>query len=202
MSAQQQLNNAQLALAQAQAQLAGTTITAPIAGRVLSVGGKVGALASPGGTGFIVLGDVADLTVKAQFSEADVGRLAVGQISTIVLPDQAKEFPGKVSQIDPAGTVSSKLVRYGVVIAFDSVPADLLLGQSATVTVTTQSVDNVLYVVSSAVTGVINGKGTVIVRAGGQDKPRTVTVGLRGSQYTEISAGLMEGDEVVLAAGA
>jgi HlyD family secretion protein len=98
--------------------------------------------------------------------------------------------------------VSSKLVRYGVVIAFDSVPADLLLGQSATVTVTTQSVDNVLYVASSAVTGVTNGTGTVVVRAGGQDKPRTVTVGLRGTQYTEISAGLMEGDEVVLAAGA
>jgi multidrug efflux pump subunit AcrA (membrane-fusion protein) len=198
LSAQQQLNNAELALVQAKARLAGTTITAPSGGRVLSVGGKVGAKASPGGTGFVVLGDVANLTVRAQFSEADVGRLAVGQISTIALPDRAAEFSGKVSQIDPAGTVSSKLVRYGVVIAFDSVPADLLLGQSATVTVTTGSVDNVLYVASAAVTGVANGTGTVLVRATGKDTTRTVTVGLRGDQYTEIKDGLSEGDEVVL----
>ena len=111
MAAQQQLNNAKLALLQAKAKLAGTTISAPIAGRVLSVGGKVGAKASPGGTGFVVLADVTSLTVKAQFSEADVGRLAVGQLSTITLPDRAKELPGKVSQIDPAGTVSGRLVK-------------------------------------------------------------------------------------------
>lgn len=202
MSAQQQLNNANLALVQARTKLAGTTITAPIAGRVLSVGGKVGVKASPGGTGFVVLGDVANLTVKALFSEADVGRLAVGQIATIALPDRAAEFPGKVSQIDPAGTVSSRLVKYGVVIAFDTVPADLLLGQSATVTVTTATVDDVLYVSSAAVTGVNNGKGTVTVRTGGKDEQRTVTVGLRGDQYTEISAGLAEGDEVVLPSSA
>jgi multidrug efflux pump subunit AcrA (membrane-fusion protein) len=122
----------------------------------------------------------------------------VGQVSTIALPDRAAEFPGKVSQIDPAGTVSSKLVKYGVVIAFDSVPADLLLGQSATVTVTTASVDNVLYVSSAAVTGVNNGSGKVTVRVGGKDTQRTVTVGLRGDQYTEISSGLAEGDEAVL----
>jgi multidrug efflux pump subunit AcrA (membrane-fusion protein) len=202
LSAQLQLNNAMLALTQANARLVGTTITAPIAGRVLSVGGKVGAKASPGGTGFVVLGDLANLTVTAQFSEADVGKLAVGQPATIGLPDRAAEVSGKVSQIDPAGTTSSRLVRYGVVIAFESVPADLLLGQSATVTVTTASVDNVLYLASAAVRGVSDGKGTVTVRAGGQDTQRTVSVGLRGDQYTEISSGLSEGDEVVLPTGA
>ena len=47
-----------LSLTQANARLAGTVITAPVAGRVLSVGGTVGARVSPGGTGFVVLGDV------------------------------------------------------------------------------------------------------------------------------------------------
>ena len=85
--------------------------------------------------------------VAAQFSEADVGRLAVGQIASITLPDGATSCAGKVSQIDPAGTVTNRLVRYGVVIAFDAVPADLLLGQSATVTVTTAGAEDVLYVI-------------------------------------------------------
>jgi multidrug efflux pump subunit AcrA (membrane-fusion protein) len=202
LSAQQQLNNAELSLRQAQTKLAGTVITAPIAGRVLSVGGKVGNTTSPGGTGFVVLGDIANLAVSAQFSEADVGRLAIGQASTITLPNSSTPLPGKVSQIDPAGTVSSRLVRYGVIIAFDAVPADLLIGESATVLVTTASAADVLYVASAAVTGVAGGAGTVTVRANGRDERRTVKIGLRGDQFTEIRSGLASGDQVVLPSAA
>jgi len=192
-SAQQQLNNAQLAVRQAQQRLAGTVLVAPIAGKVLSVGGTVGSQERPGGTGFIVLGDVHDTAVQAQFSEADVAHLAVGQPATITLPNRTDPLSGKVSQTSPAGTVSGRLVRYGVLIAFDAVPDDLLFGQSASVQVTTARADGVLRVPTSAVTG-----GTVTVRAGGRDQRRTVEIGLRGDQYTEIKSGLSEGEQVVL----
>jgi multidrug efflux pump subunit AcrA (membrane-fusion protein) len=208
LSAQQQLNNAKLALTQAQKKLAGTVLTAPIAGRALSVAGKVGATASPGGTGFVVLGDIASLAVTAQFSEADVGRLAVGQSAAITLPNSGTSVSGKVSQIDPTGTTSNQLVTYGVVIAFDAVPTDQLIGESATVLVTTASVADVLYVASAAVTGVTGsaggsgGSGTVTVRAGGHDEQKTVAIGLHGDQFTEIRGGLSLGDQVVLPSGA
>lgn len=198
LSAQQQRNNAELAVLRAEARLAGTTITAPIAGRVLSVGGKVGSSVSGGGTGFIVLGDVESMVVRAEFSEADVGRLAVGQLAAIALPDRAEPLTGTVSQIDPAGTLTNRLVRYGVLVAFDDVPADLLLGQSATVRVTTATADDVLYLPSAAVTGVKDGAGTVSVRGSAGDTTRLVKVGLRGDQYTEITAGLTEGEQIVL----
>jgi HlyD family secretion protein len=201
LSAQQQLNNANLALLEAQAKLTGTTITAPLAGRVLSVAGKVGSAASPGGTGFIVLGDISTFAVTAQFSEADVGRLAIGQPASITLPDQDQPLPGSVSTIDPAGTISSRLVRYGVVIAFQKPPADLLLGQSADVTVTTASAANVLYASSAAVTGVANGTGTVTVRTPTGNQARTVKIGLRGDQYTEIDSGVNPGDVLILPTG-
>jgi HlyD family secretion protein len=197
-SAQTQLNNAQLSLEQAQLRLAGTVLTAPIGGRVLTVGGTVGSQERPGGTGFIVLGDLQDTEVQAQFSEADVASLAVGQPATITLPDQTAPVTGKVSQISPAGTVSGRLVRYGVLIAFDQAPADLLLGQSANVAVTTAQASGVLYVPSSAVTGIDGDTATVKVRSGRHDEPRTVTVGLRGDQYTEIKSGISEGEQVVL----
>jgi multidrug efflux pump subunit AcrA (membrane-fusion protein) len=193
-AAQQQLNNAQLALLQAQQRLAGTVLTAPIAGRVLSVSGTVGSQERPGGTGFVVLGDVHDTAVQAQFSEADVAHLSVGQPATITLPNRTDPLSGKVSQISPAGTTSGRLVRYGVLIAFDEVPADLLFGQSASVQVTTAEATGVLRVPTSAVTG----SGTVTVRAGGRDQRRTVAVGLRGDQYTEIRSGLSVGEQVVL----
>ena len=192
-AAQQQLNNAQLALLQAQQRLAGCVLTAPIAGRVISIAGTVGSQARSGGNGFIVLGDVQDTEVQAQFSEADVASLAVGQPATITLPNRTEPVTGKVTLISPVGTASGRLVRYGVQIAFDTVPADLLFGQSAAVAVTTAQATGVLYVPSSAVTG-----GTVTVRAGGRDQRRTVVVGLRGDRYTEIRSGLDEGEQVVL----
>lgn len=198
-SAQQQLNNARLALTQAQQKLAGTVITAPVAGKVLSVAGTVGGAETPGSTPFLSLGGVNDTEVTAQFTEADVAHLAVGQPATITLPDRAgQKYTGKVSQVSPAGTTSGRLVRYAVLIAFDQVPDDLLYGQSADVAVTTESVDNALYVSSSAVTGISNGTGTVTVREDGRDRQRTVHIGLRGDQYTEIQSGLSEGDSVVV----
>jgi multidrug efflux pump subunit AcrA (membrane-fusion protein) len=200
-TAQQQLNNARLALAQARANLAGTVIKAPVDGKVLSVDGTVGTTEAPGGTAFITLGSTQDTAVQAQFSEADVASLKVGQAAKITLVSRTDAFAGKVSQIAPAGTTSGQLVRYTVIIAFDGPPDDLLYGQSANVVVTTGSVANVLYVSSSAVTVGSGDSGTVTVRTGGHDEQRTVQMGLRGDQYTEIRSGLSEGEQVVVSGG-
>src|SRR5256886_2491724 len=197
-SAQRQVNNAGLAVLQAQQRLAGTVLTAPLAGRGISVGGALGGQERPGGTGFIVLGNVSDTEVQAEFSEADVAHLAVGQPATIMLANRADPYPGKVAQISPAGTTSGRLVRYGVLIAFDTVPTDLLFGQGASVAVTTARADAVLSVPSSAVHGIHDGAATVTVRAAGRDSQRTVTIGLRGDRFTEIRSGLAEGEQVVL----
>jgi multidrug efflux pump subunit AcrA (membrane-fusion protein) len=197
-SAQRQLNNAELALLQAQQRLAGTLLTAPIPGRVISVAGTLGSQERPGGTGFIVLGDISDTEVRAEFSEADVAHLAIGQPATITVANRTEPYPGKVAEISPAGTVSGRLVRYGVLIAFDAVPADLLFGQGASVAVTTARATSVLSVPSSAVHAIQGGTGTVTVRTGGRDEQRTVSIGLRGDRYTEIKSGLAEGEQVVL----
>jgi HlyD family secretion protein len=198
LSAQQQLNDAQLALVQAQQKLAGTVITAPVAGTVLSVNGTVGAAETVSGTGFIVLSGVNDTQVTAYFTETDVAHLAVGQKTSITLPDDTGQtYTGKVSQVSLVGTADNQLVRYGVMIAFDQAPSGLLFGQSANVVVTVSLVADVLYVPSSAVSDVHNGSGTVAVRTDGRDERRTVGVGLRGDQYTEVTTGLSQGDSIL-----
>jgi RND family efflux transporter MFP subunit len=194
LSAQQRLNNAKLALKQAQARLDGTVITAPIGGRILAVNGAVGAQAQ---SNVVVVAGDGDVAVRAQFTEAEVASLAIGQTATITLPDgDEAELTGKVSQIDPAGTVSNRLVRYAAVIAFDRVPTELLYGQSATVVVTTQAAQDVLYVPTTAVSD-----GAVTVKVDGRTKRRAVEVGLRGDVSTEIRSGLTEGDEVLIGGG-
>ncbi|GAA2607374.1 hypothetical protein GCM10010399_42860 [Dactylosporangium fulvum] len=191
-TAQQRLNNAKLSLVQANAKLAGTVITAPVAGKVLAVTGTVGSAA---GSSVITLAGTGDVVVQAQFTEAEVAHLQVGQVARITLPDDAgTKYDGKVIQIDPAGTVSNRLVRYAALIAFDKVPDTLLYGQSATVAVVTASADGVLSVPSTAVHD-----GKVTVRINGKDEERAVETGLRGDVDTEIKSGLAEGDEIVTA---
>ncbi|GAA3279627.1 HlyD family efflux transporter periplasmic adaptor subunit [Dactylosporangium vinaceum] len=192
MSAQQRLNNAKLSLTQASTKLAGTVITAPVGGKILAVSGSVG---SQAGAGVVTLAGTGDAVVKAQFTEAEVAALKVGQAATITLPDNAADkYTGKVLQIDPAGTLTNRLVRYAALISFDKVPDTLLYGQSATVAVVTASVDDVLNVPATAVHD-----GYVTVRINGKDERKKVETGLRGDVNTEIKSGLAQGDEILTA---
>jgi len=201
MRAQQAVNNAELALEQADTALAGTKIVAPSDGRVLSVAGSVGQTATSGGSGFIVMGGLSSLAVEAQFSEADVAAVAIGQKATVTLADHAgTSYPATVTEIDPAGTTSGQLVRYGVQLEFVTPPSDLLIGQSAVAAVVTASASNVLYVPSAALSNLNGNSATVRVRTRTGDVTRTVTVGLAGDQGTEITSGLSAGDVVVIAA--
>ncbi|HEY9482848.1 MAG TPA: HlyD family efflux transporter periplasmic adaptor subunit, partial [Micromonosporaceae bacterium] len=202
LRAQQAVNNARLTLEQAEAKLAGTTIAAPSAGRVLSVAGAVGQTASAGGSGFIVVAGVDSLAVEAQFSEADVAAVAVGQSATVTLADHpGVTYQAEVTEVDPAGTVSGQLARYGVQLEFTKPPSDLLLGQSAVAAVVTESALDVIYVPTAALSNLTGDTATVKVRAVGGDVTRAVTIGLAGDQGTEIKSGLVAGDVVVVPTG-
>jgi HlyD family secretion protein len=196
-SAQQRVTQATVTLENAEDALDGATITAPIAGRILSVSGKVGSQVSAG-SAFITLADVYDMQISADFPEADADRLAVGQPAVATLADRAgQSFKATVVQVDPVGTSDGTMVRYGVLLSFVDPPKDLLVGQSANVRVTTGAANAVLRVPSTAVHDVAGTTGTVLRTAGGVSTRVRVGVGLHGDQYTQITSGLTEGDTVV-----
>ncbi|GIF37139.1 efflux RND transporter periplasmic adaptor subunit [Actinoplanes xinjiangensis] len=193
LSAQQRVNAAEVALEEAEENLAGAAIRAPIAGKILSVSGRVGSTATSG-SAFITLADVYDMQISADFPEADADHLEVTQKAVITLADRPGEtFGATVVQVDPVGTSDGTLTRFGVVLSFDDAPDELLVGQSANVRVTTGSKEEVLRVPSTAVHDVSGDSGTVL--SNGAEVQ--VTLGLRGDQYTEIVAGITEGDPVV-----
>ncbi|MCO6004287.1 efflux RND transporter periplasmic adaptor subunit [Actinoallomurus purpureus] len=182
---------------QAERTLAGTVIKAPIDGTVLAVNGQAGDTASASST-FITIGDLKELQLKATFSQNDVAHVHIGQEAKITLStDSAKTYAGSVTHIDANATTSDRLVKYGVMIAFDDVPSKVLIGQSGTVSVTTASAADVLYVPSSAVRTGSHGTSTVRVRQGDRTVTRTVTIGVRGDTYIEIKSGLSKGERVV-----
>lgn len=233
--ANQSVVSAQNAVTTAQKALAGTTITAPTAGTVLSVGGAVGDTVSAGtsssssaassssssssgsagasgsssssssaaksGSGFVVLGDMSQLTVRAQFAETDASKLKAGesaQISINAIPGSA--LTATVQSVDPTATVVSNVVEYGVTLQFTAGQQDLASlkpGQTASVSVVTDKVTNVLYVPSSSVT-TVGGQSLVTVVNGKIQTPTPVQVGVVGDATTEIASGLNEGDQVLL----
>ncbi|MEU8279352.1 efflux RND transporter periplasmic adaptor subunit [Microbispora bryophytorum] len=195
--AEAQVSQATSELAEAKEALAGVRIKAPADGTVMSVAGAVGSRYASGT--FITLGDLDDLQVQAMFTESDIRFLKVGQAATVTLATRpGQEYPGTVAHIDPTATTSNRLVRYGVTIVLNSRPARLLLGQSATVQVTTGQAADALYLPSQAVRAQSDGTAVVTVADGGTHSPRTVKVGVRGDSYVEITGGLSEGDQVVL----
>lgn len=194
LAAQRRVNRAEAALTQAQEALDGATISAPMAGTVLSVAGPVGSQVNRDST-FITLADTYAMQVVATFPEADAGALAVGQSATLALAGRPEQpFEASVVQVDPVGTTDGTMVRYGVVLSFTTAPEDLLVGQSAAVTVQTGAVQDALRVPSTAVHDGPDRTGRVLPADGGP--ARTVTVGLRGGRYTEITSGIDAGELV------
>ncbi|WP_155369132.1 efflux RND transporter periplasmic adaptor subunit [Catellatospora vulcania] len=192
-SAEVAVNKAGADLARAERDLAGTTITAPVGAKVLSVGGKAGDAVST--STFITLGVVATMMVEAEFAEADAVSLAVGQPATVTLANRPDEtLTATIAQVAATGTATGTLVRYHVLLAFDGTPEGLLIGQSATAGVVLDRAEGLL-LPQSAVRVTSDTTGEVKLPDG---TPRTIGIGLRGDGDVEVTSGLAEGDTVRL----
>ncbi|MER7499556.1 biotin/lipoyl-binding protein [Nonomuraea pusilla] len=204
--------------------VAATVLKAPFAGTVTAVNGAVGGPASgtssgsaagsagsggAGGTasaasqtsgqgsGFVELADPAKLRIVGSFTESDVARLRKGQTAAITfdaLPGVTAA--GKVTQIQPVATTSDNVVQYPVTVTFAEAPAQVRLGQTATVEVEVGRAENVVAVPSTAVS-TSGGQPTVTLLRDGRQVRTPVEVGVRGGALTEITSGVSEGDLIV-----
>jgi HlyD family secretion protein len=220
--AQAQVRSAQVQVDEARTALAQTTLRAPVAGTVTSISGTVGessssssasssssSTASTGSSsssssttasGFVVLQGVRHLEVTSMVAEADAAKVHIGDRATVTFSALDQTAQGRVTSIDLQDTVSNNVVEYGVTVTLNGAPHQIRLGQTASVSIVTGVVRNVLTVPSSAVTTTGN-TSTVTLDENGQQSVRPVQVGLVGDSTTEITSGLNEGDVVVLSSG-
>ena len=181
-------------LVQLQDALGDYTIVAPFDGIISSVSVKKGDTAS--GAVATIVSD--QKFAQATFNETDVVNIKVGQKTTITfdaLPDLA--LTGKVSEVDPVGTVSQGVVSYSVQVALDTPNADVKPGMSDTVSIITSVKPDVLLVPNSAVTTKQEVSYVSVLGSDGKLTQQEVTVGLSNESMTEIVSGLNEGDAVV-----
>jgi HlyD family secretion protein len=153
-SSKAQVEQAKAALNLAETNLRYATIRSPVNGTVISrnvdVGQTVAAsLAAP--TLFTIAKDLTKMQVDTNVSEADVGRVTVGQDATFTVDAYAgRTFRGKVSEIRNAPIIVQNVVTYDVVILVDNKDLKLKPGMTANVSVMIAHREGVLKIPNAA----------------------------------------------------
>ncbi|WP_281688866.1 efflux RND transporter periplasmic adaptor subunit [Pseudonocardia thermophila] len=167
-----------------------------------AVGGTDASATSLGGGGgaFITLTNVDTFQLVVPFEESDAAQISPNQqveVSIDAIPGLVK--PGTVVAVAPSAETISGVVSYYVTIVLNETDPRLKDGQTAQADVITKSVENVLRVPSTAVRqDAALGSVVNIPGPDGEPVPPPVTTGLQGDDFTEITSGLREGQEIVL----
>lgn len=192
---------AQASLEKAQNDLNSALLRAPAAGTVTAIGGQAGEFVAGGGTNnpFMTIANLASLALHGTVGEADVAKLRPGQVATITVDaiGSGTRLTGKLTLIDPAATIQQGVPVYGVDVALDVPNPQVRPGMSGTASVIIASRTNVLTVPNLAVRSTGGRRGVQVLRDG-RPADAEVTFGISNETVTEVTAGLQEGDLVVL----
>jgi HlyD family secretion protein len=149
-----QIKQAEAELELAQVNLDHTKITAPVTGIVISrnvdVGQTVAAsLQAP--TLFTIAQDLTEMQVDTNVSEADIGRVAIGQEATFTVDAFPNlTFQGKVTDIRNAPVTVQNVVTYDVVILVKNPDLKLRPGMTANASILVAQREEVLKIPNSA----------------------------------------------------
>jgi multidrug efflux pump subunit AcrA (membrane-fusion protein) len=152
---------------------------------------------SSSSSGFLTLADLDAVSVTADIAEADAAKVKVGQEATVTFPATQATGSGRVTEVSPLGTVSNNVVQYPITVTLDQAPADVRLGASASLSITTASVQDALVVPTSAIT-TLGDRHTATVLRNGVQTVVPVDVGVQGDTGTQVLSGLTAGEVVVL----
>lgn len=185
-----------------------TKIYAPMAGTIVDDPAKEGQTLNANQTTptIVTIADLSTMTVKAQVSEADVGKLKLGMDAYFTLLGQpGKRFTGKLRQIEPMPDTENNVVLYYALFDVPNPTGELMMSMSAQVFFVQAAAKNVLVVPSAALRTVEAAASdgparaeVTVVAPSGATQTRTVEVGVRNRVSAEIVSGLQEGEKVVV----
>jgi HlyD family secretion protein len=153
-SAKAQGEQTRAALKLAETNLRYTTIRSPVNGIVISrnvdVGQTVAAsLQAP--TLFTIAKDLTQMQVNANVSEADIGRVAVGQEASFTVDAYPERmFRGRISEIRNAPLTIQNVVTYDVVIQVGNKDLKLKPGMTANISILVAHKEGVLKITNAA----------------------------------------------------
>ncbi len=211
-------------LQQARTNLGYANIYSPIDGVVLSraidEGQTVAAsLSTP--TLFTIAQDLKEMQVEADVDEADIGQVKEGQRVEFTVDAYIGEtFEGEVMQVRLDPTVTSNVVTYTVVIKADNPDLKLKPGLTATISIYTLELNDVLTAEAKAINfkpetetlttynvqhqlsennSEISREGTTlwVLGTNGAITPKVVTLGASDGVNVQVLSGVSQGDKLV-----
>lgn len=207
-SIEAQIRKQKATLAGDRVDLGYTKIYAPMAGTIVDDPAKEGQTLNANQTTptIVTIADLSTMTVKAQVSEADVGKLKLGMDAYFTLLGQpGKRFTGKLRQIEPMPDTENNVVLYYALFDVPNPTGELMMSMSAQVFFVQAAAKNVLVVPSAALRTVEAAASdgparaeVTVVAPSGATQTRTVEVGVRNRVSAEIVSGLQEGEKVVV----
>jgi HlyD family secretion protein len=185
------------------AQLERTQLVAPFDGVIAEINGELGEFITPSPVGIptppaVDLIDASCLYISAPIDEVDAPKVKAGleaRISLDAFPNMP--FPGHVRRVAPYVLDQEKQARTVEIEAEFDHPEEsgLLAGYSADVEVILDQRASALRVPTSVI--LPDSKVYVLDPATSKLQARAVTKGLSNWEFTEITSGLSEGDQVV-----
>ena len=208
-AAKAQVTQSRASLSTAETNLGYTKIIAPVDGTIVSREIDVRqpvAASFQAPELFTIAQDLTKMQIEVSVSEADIGKVAVGQDVTYTLDGyQDSVFQGKVTQVRISPTTVSNVVTYTVIVNVNNEDLKLIPGMTANVSIITDKSENVLCAPSLALKYNPNTDGTRYKTQGiwvleKNNKPKRVEIQTGASNDSKvevISDELKEGDKII-----
>ena len=195
------VNQAQAAVSQAKAaldiaasNLANCTITAPISGYIASKTVSIGQMASPGVEAFnIKNSDSVDIEINV--TESVIGSITEGAEANIDIKSaKLEDIKGLVSAVGEAKNDATGM--FPVKVTINNKDGKIKVGMLADVSLTTETVEDVLTVDFNALT-LKNDKYHVYVAEGDTAVKKDVEIGITDGKKAQVISGINAGDKVI-----
>ena len=175
-------------------------IYAPIDGTVATIAVRQGQTlnANQNAPTLLQISDLQTMTVRAEVSEADVGKILPAMpVYFTTLGDTQTRYHSAVRQVLPTPTEVNDVVLYQVLIDIENTTGKLMDAMTTQVFFVQQQQQDALLVPLAAVKGPPARPFVMVVSEDGQQR-RQVEVGVKNRTVAEITAGLQAGEQVVI----
>lgn len=131
-------------------------------------------------------------------TESDIVKIKANQKVTMTMDAfDDVTFTGSVLSVDVAGSTTSGVTSYSVVVLLDDTDQEIYTNMAVTATIIIDSQADVLLIPSTAIDTSNDGTSTVQVIKDGIVSTVSVTVGSTNDSQTVITSGLSEGDTII-----
>lgn len=193
------VEGAQLTIEKIQTQIADAQLIAPFSGEILSINMRPGDRAEAFST-VIVMAQPDALEITAELGSEQLNEMSVEQIATITLRNRPEEsFIGTVRQLPLAFSGGSATVDNGdtrVRISFENAPANLALGELATVVIVLEEKEDVLWLPPAAIR-TFQGRLFVLIEEADSQRRADVRLGIESETRVEVLEGVEAGQVII-----